>query len=449
MLHCIQYLAYNIGHFYLVQSFRLQPCEDQGMGNNPCIHRRNIQRTLPYPTGSSTPQARGKLALLVSLLALAILLLVPAVVFAQDDLAVPQNLTATSGDGDMTLSWSSAELAGGYEYRYTSSMEVLGRWVAGIEAPECPDAPEGAPAECTWHEAGTSQNSVSKTITGLTVGTTYYFQVRSKAGDAQSEPSSTTDELQRATPPAVENLAGTAGSQQVTLTWTHPSAYSIFNYQIRQDDGSGWGSWTDTTIALPEGEGTVTYTVSGLVNGTEYSFLVRGQNFKGDGPDGDFVTVTPSGPPAAPRDLTAQEQSSVGTDVKLTWADPEDSNIDEYQYRVRVNGGSVWDPDWTLVPNSGADTTTYTVKGLVSGTQGYEFQVRALDTDRLEGDRAGPHSSVTGTPTTSETAPEAMTNVQGTVTGVSGGGGGTVTFTWADPGGRVYQQIRVPLRQRG
>ena len=89
MLHCIQYLAYNIGHFYLVQSFRLQPCEDQGMGNNPRIHRRNIQRTLPYPTGSSTPQARGKLALLVSLLALAILLLVPAVVFAQDDLAVP------------------------------------------------------------------------------------------------------------------------------------------------------------------------------------------------------------------------------------------------------------------------------------------------------------------------------------------------------------------------
>ena len=81
MLHCIQYLAYNIGHFYLVQIFRLQPCEDQGMGNNPCIQRRKIQRTLPYPTGSSTPQARGKLALLVSLLALAILLLVPAVVF--------------------------------------------------------------------------------------------------------------------------------------------------------------------------------------------------------------------------------------------------------------------------------------------------------------------------------------------------------------------------------
>ena len=168
MLHCIQYLAYNIGHFYLVpfpfeyalyripvsparhsrlrgnpelevtfqyrqdhletvlvQSFRLQPCEDQGTGNNPCIQRRKIRRTLPYPTGSSTAQARGKLALLVSLLALAILLLIPAVVFAEAPV-VPQGLSATSGDGTMDLSWSTAERAeGGYQYRYATDPAAL------------------------------------------------------------------------------------------------------------------------------------------------------------------------------------------------------------------------------------------------------------------------------------------------------------------------------------
>ena len=73
------------------------------MGNNPGIQSHNTQGTPPYPTGRSTLQARGKLALLVPLLALAILLLVPAVVFARDDLPAPQSLTATSGDGDMTL----------------------------------------------------------------------------------------------------------------------------------------------------------------------------------------------------------------------------------------------------------------------------------------------------------------------------------------------------------
>ena len=251
--------------------------------------------------------------------------------------------------------------------------------------------------------------------------------------DTYSEPSLTRSAEQRAAPPAVQNLEATAGSQQVTLTWTHLADSHIVNYQIRRDDSDGEGAWTTTTSYTVSGS-TATETVSGLVNGTEYSFFVRGHNSQGDGPDGEFVTAIPLGPPAAPRNLTAQESSTLGTQVKLTWADPEDSNIDEYQYQVRVNGGSVWDPDWTLVPDSGADTTTHIVEGLVSGTQAYDFQVRALDTDRAEGDRAGPHSSVTGTPTTSETAPEAMTNVQRTVTGVSGGAGGRVTFTWADPG---------------
>ena len=340
----------------------------------------------------------------------------------------------------MTLNWNNATNAdAGYEYRYSSYSSGLSLTDLDPEY-TCPTAPPGAPAECKWLGATTSAGATSETITGLTVGTTYFFQVRSKHADHDgkgieySGHSNPATAIQRATPAAIDDLAAEPGNGEVTLTWTHLADYDIVNYQIRQDDGSGWGSWTDPTIVLPEGEGTVTYTVSGLVNGTEYSFLVRGHNFKGDGPDGAFVTVTPSGPPAAPRDLTAQESSTLGTQVKLTWADPEDSNIDEYQYRVRVNGGSVWDPDWTLVPDSGADTTTFTVESLKSGGGGYEFQVRALDTDRIEGDRAGAHSSVTGTPTTSETAPEAMTNVQHTVTGVSDGAGGTVTFTWDNPG---------------
>ena len=283
----------------------------------------------------------------------------------------------------------------------------------------------------------------------MTVGTTYFFQVRAvndegtsddDSDDTFSDPSAIDSAVQRAKPPEVENLVATAGNAQVTLTWTHLAAYDITSYIILREGGSGRGTRTSITeeeYELNDDDTEATYTVEKLVNGTEYSFHVKGRNIKGerdDPPAEDFVTVTPEGPPAAPRDLTAQVSSSEGTTVKLTWADPNDANIDEYQYRVRVNGGSVWDPDWTLVPDSGADTTTFTVESLKSGGGGYEFQVRALDTDRIEGDRAGAHSSVTGTPTTSETAPEAMTNVQHTVTGVSDGAGGTVTFTWDNPG---------------
>ena len=40
------------------------------------------------------------------------------------------------------------------------------------------------------------------------------------------------------------------------------------------------------------------------------------------------------------------------------------------------------------IASSDSTTTTYTVAGLTQGT-GYEFQVRAIDSDRAEGDRAG------------------------------------------------------------
>ena len=60
--------------------------------------------------------------------------------------------------------------------------------------------------------------------------------------------------------------------------------------------------------------------------------------------------------------------------------------------------------------------------------------MRAIDSGLVGVEGIGPESSVTGTPTMQQTAPAAMTDVQHTVTGVSGGAGGTVTFTWEDPG---------------
>ena len=207
------------------------------MGNNPGIQSHNTQGTPPYPTGRSTLQARGKLALLVPLLALAILLLVPAVVFARDDLPAPQSLTATSGDGDITLNWNNATNAdAGYEYRYSSYS--LGLSLTDLD-PEytCPTAPPGAPAECKWLGATTSAGATSETITGLTVGTTYFFQVRSKHADHDgkgieySGHSNPATAIQRATPAAIDDLAAEPGNGEVTLTWTHLSDYN--NRQLR------------------------------------------------------------------------------------------------------------------------------------------------------------------------------------------------------------------------
>ena len=360
------------------------------MGNNPGIQSHNTQGTPPYPTGRSTLQARGKLALLVPLLALAILLLVPAVVFARDDLPAPQSLTATSGDGDMTLNWNNATNAdAGYEYRYSSYS--LGLSLTDLD-PEytCPTAPPGAPAECKWLGATTSAGATrslagnpdspqavvfltsiidelvsiatyyvhyhvisdwntsvlrstkpgkwlsgqtsSETITGLTVGTTYFFQVRSKHADHDgkgikySGHSNPATAIQRATPAAIDDLAAEPGNGEVTLTWTHLSDYNIVNYEVNRSSGgvrTGYQTTADYKVSLLDG--TATHTVTELVNGTTYSFLVRGTNLIGvvpnietkTGPDGAFVTATPLGPLAAPASLTAQQTSAAGTEVRL------------------------------------------------------------------------------------------------------------------------------------
>ena len=277
--------------------------------------RRKLTSQSPARTGNvrndkrrslglvNTPQGlRGRLPLLAVLLALAMLVLVPAVVLAAAP-APPTGLAATSGDGTMKLTWSTVTGATGYEYRYTDSS-------LGFSLPDI--------CNCfvsEWLEASTSQNDGNKTISAgtLTVGTTYYFQIRSKNADGESAPSSLPGiATQLATPVAVKNLVATEGDAEVTLSWDHLSAYNIVNYQIRQNDGGDWGAWTATTSYSTDSStdpNTISQTLTGLTNGNTYSFQVRGTNRIGDttheGPDGDTVTAMPQGPPAAPQDLTS------------------------------------------------------------------------------------------------------------------------------------------------
>ena len=99
-------------------------------------------------------------------------------------------------------------------------------------------------------------------------------------------------------------------------------------------------------------------------------------------------------------------QATIGnTRVTLRWSNPDDNDITGYQYRVSDDDGNTWNPDWTDVPSSNANTTSHTVRDLTNGVP-YTFQLRAL-----RGAKTSLPSQIDATPLGPPTAPGTPTDL--------------------------------------
>ena len=94
-------------------------------------------------------------------------------------------------------------------------------------------------------------------------------------------------------PGAPTAVAVTAGDKQVALTWTAPAVTGggagIATYNVEYSTNEG-GTWTQVVRA---NDTTAAYTVTGLVNGTAYSFQVRAVNGSDVGVGSTAVYATP------------------------------------------------------------------------------------------------------------------------------------------------------------
>ena len=106
------------------------------------------------------------------------------------------------------------------------------------------------------------------------------------------------------------NFTATAGSGQITLNWTDPSNSNITGWQCQQKEGAGdYGSWT--TI-LGSTAATTTHTVTGLTNGTVYTFRIRAVAGATNGTPSDEVTATPNSVPMV-ANMIPDQTATVGT----------------------------------------------------------------------------------------------------------------------------------------
>ncbi len=274
--------------------------------------------------------------------------------------------------------------------------------------------------------AADSASAHSATVSGLVNGVSYTFEVRAVNAFGPG-PGTESNAVTPVGAPSAGALGADPGDGQVVLSWSDSSSggSAIASWQYRQSEsGGGYGAWTDIADSGPD---TSSHVVSGLSNGTSYTFQVRAVNAQGAGDAITSAAVTPGTVPPAPSVSAAGGNGQ----VDLSWTPGTSSGAGPTTgWQVQVDGG-----DWSDIAASGADTTSHSVTGLANGTA-YTFGVRAVNSFG-----AGAAGSASATPATVPSAPE--------VSAERGDGSTTVSWVAGDDGGSAVVGWQVQVNDGG
>src|SRR5438445_708177 len=198
----------------------------------------------------------------------------------------------------------------------------------------------------TWSTIVSSTGSTATTYsdTGLAASTTYTYRVSSVNSFGASSPSNiaSAKTFDVVPPIAPTGLTATAvSSSQINLSWTAPTnngGSAITGYKIERstDGGTTW-----STIVSNTGSTGTTYSDTGLVHSTTYTYRVSAINSAGTSSPSDTASdKTFDVVPTAPTGLTATAVSS--SQINLSWAAPVDDGglpITGYMIERSTDGG--------------------------------------------------------------------------------------------------------------
>lgn len=177
----------------------------------------------------------------------------------------PVMLPAIAGDSEVTLAWDEVQGATGYKLLQRETVDGAETEVATINARDC-----------------------SYKVTGLTNGKTYYYVVKAMNEGQESAASLPVSATPVGVPAAPTNVTAVAGNGQAILTFTAPTqdgGSPITGYEVTSSPGN---------VTVTGGSSPIT--VTGLTNGTSYTFTIKAVNGVGSSPAALSNAVVPSLP---------------------------------------------------------------------------------------------------------------------------------------------------------
>ncbi len=278
------------------------------------------------------------------------------------------NVSATAGLGQATVNWT-APSSGGTptSYRITPYKGATAQTPVTIPAP-----------------------ATSKTITGLTGGTSYTFKVAAINGAGAGPDSAASNAVtptSASAPGAPTSVSAIAGALSATVNWTPPAS----------DGGSAITSYKITPYIATVAQTPVTAaatatsaTVPNLFAGITYTFKVTAINAVGPGPDSAASNAVTPSLVAAPPPPTGVSAIAKSSGAQVTWTAPSSnggSAITGYRITPYVGASA------QTATTAAANATSATIAGLTNGTA-YTFKVAAINAIGTGADSA-PSSAVT------------------------------------------------------
>ncbi len=222
---------------------------------------------------------------------------------------IPIQVTALAGDGQATVSWQSSGGGDATSYTVHNSFASNGLTV--------PDVTVSAPAGFTFVPT-------TATVTGLTDGVSYQWEVSASNSFGTSQfslPSNSVTPHVVTAPSAPGTVVASPSNAAATIAWTAPTANGgspITSYTVSSYIG-GVATGLGVFVVAPA----TSATMSGLTNGTTYTFTVHATNAAGSSPESvQSNAVTPTAPPQGAPDLaitmTAGPTPAVGGNITYT-----------------------------------------------------------------------------------------------------------------------------------